>query len=61
MSLDEARRQMSELSELAPVVTGEARPSPRSGEASTATQGAARSGTDDLMEQVVERSNVVAA
>jgi len=61
MSLDEARRQMSEISELAPIVTGEACPNPRSGEASTATQETARSGSDRLMEQVVERSNVVAA
>lgn len=61
MSLDEARRQMSESAELARVATGEARLSPRSGEASPATQGAVHSGTDHLMEQVVERSNVVAA
>lgn len=61
MSLDEARRQMSEPSELARVATGEARPSPRSGEAFPATQGPERSGTDRLMEAVVERSNVVAA
>lgn len=61
MSLDGARRQMSELSELARVAPGEARPSPCSGEVPTATQGAERSGTDHLMDAVVERSNVVAA
>jgi hypothetical protein len=61
MSLDEAKRQMSEPSELASAVTGEARPNPRSGEASSAAQGAERSGIDYLMERVVERSNVVAA
>jgi group II intron reverse transcriptase/maturase len=61
MSLDGATRQMSESSELARIVTGEASPSPRSGEASPATQGTERSGTDHLMEGVVGRSNVVAA
>lgn len=61
MSLDGARRQMTETSELAPAVMGEARQGQRSGEAPTATQGAECSGTDHLMEVVVERSNVVAA
>ncbi len=48
---------MSETSELAPAVTGEARQGQRSGETLPATQGAERSGSDCLMEQVVERSN----
>ena len=50
MSLDGARRQMSEPSELASAVTGEARQGQCSGEAPAATQGAERSGTDHLME-----------
>jgi len=41
---------MSEPSELASAVTGEALAGQRSGEAPAATQGAERSGTDHLME-----------
>ena len=40
---------------------GEAPTTERSGEASRAAHGDARSGTDHLMEQVVERGNLQAA
>ena len=50
-----------EQMELALEATGEARQSQRSGEAGPTARGAERSGTDDLMEQVVERSNLARA
>jgi len=56
MSLDGELRQMSGQPELAREVGGEAH-DPRSGEAPPATQGSEHSGSDHLMEQVVERSN----
>ncbi len=57
MSLEGARRQKSEQLELALDNRGEAPTSQRSGEAPTATGGNERSGTDRLMERVVERGN----
>jgi len=53
-----ARRQKSEQLELPLDGRGEAPRSRRSGEASTAANGDGHSGTDCLMEQVVERGNV---
>jgi group II intron reverse transcriptase/maturase len=57
MSLEGAKHQMFRQLELALEPRGEAPHGQRSGEAPTATQGAERSGTDHLMEEVVERSN----
>jgi len=54
-------RQMSRQLELPLVGRGEAPCRKRSGEALTAADGGARSGTDCLMERVVGRSNVKAA
>jgi len=56
-----ARRQMSGQLELPLEGGGEAPQGQRSGEAPTAANGHGRSGTDRLMEQVVERGNVTAA
>jgi RNA-directed DNA polymerase len=61
MSLEDARRQMSKQLELPFESRGEAPRQEWSGEASTATKGDERSGTDHLMEQVVERGNAQAA
>jgi hypothetical protein len=55
MSLIETRRQKSMQMELLPDGRGETSNEGRSGEASTATNGNGRSGTDHLMEEVVER------
>ena len=56
-----ARRQMSTHVELPLAERGEAPNAQRSGEALTAAQGTGRSGTDPLMERVVERGTVTAA
>lgn len=61
MNLEDATRQESGQPELTPENRGEAPKVPRSGEASTAGQGSGRSGTDHLIEQVVERGNLLAA
>jgi len=61
MSLGGARRQMAGQLELPLEWRGEAPRGERSGEAPTADQGDGRSGTDRLMEQVVERGNAKAA
>jgi RNA-directed DNA polymerase len=61
MSLEDARRQMSKQLELPFESRGEAPRHERSGEASTAAKGDERSGTDHLMERVVERGNAQAA
>jgi group II intron reverse transcriptase/maturase len=62
VSLEDARqRQKSVSAELPPEHRGEAPKVRRSGEASTATNGNERSGTDRLMEEVVEGSNAKAA
>lgn len=62
MSLEDARqRQKSVSAGLPPEHRGEALKERRSGEASTATNGNERSGTDRLMEEVVEGSNARAA
>src|ERR1019366_2295654 len=63
MSLEEAMRQKSGQPELPSEGRGEAPRVERSGEASTATHGNERSGTDDtrLMERVVARGNVMVA
>lgn len=61
MSLEDARRQMSKQLELPFESRGEAPRQDRSGEASTAAKGDERSGTDHLMERVVERNNAKAA
>ena len=61
MSLEDAMRQKSRQLELPLDGRGEAPRSQRSGEASTAANGNERSGTDRLMEEVVERGNVKAA
>ena len=58
VSLRNARRQKSTQVELPLGDRGEAPTDPRSGEASTATNGNERSGNDHLMEKVVERSNM---
>jgi retron-type reverse transcriptase len=47
--------------ELALEATGEARQSQRSGEAGPTAQGNDRSGNDDLMDRIVERSNLARA
>lgn len=59
--LGRARRQKAMQMELALEPRGAAPRGERSGEAPTATNGNERSGTDHLMEEVVERSNVQAA
>src|SRR5437764_893725 len=61
MSLDGTRRQKFAQAELPLSGRGEAPRGQRSGEASSATNGDGRSGTDHLMEEVVERGNVKAA
>lgn len=61
MSLEGARRQKARQLELPLGCRGEAPRTRRSGEAPTATKGDGRSGTDLLMEQVVERGNAKAA
>lgn len=58
MSLEDARLQKSTNVELAKDDRDEVSKGLRSGEASTATNGSARSGTGHLMEEVVEASNV---
>lgn len=58
MSLEDARRQKSGQPELPQRKKGEAQKTQRSGEASTAANDNERSGTDHLMELVVEASNV---
>ncbi|MDI6872646.1 MAG: group II intron reverse transcriptase/maturase [Bacillota bacterium] len=58
MSLVGAGHQKSVQTELPFEVRGEALGGERSGEASTATSGDGRSGTDHLMEEVVERGNL---
>ena len=59
VSLGGARRQMSTQVELPLESRGEALRGERSGEALTAAHGNGRSGTDHLMERVVERGNVM--
>ena len=61
MSLEKARRQKTEQLVLPLYGRGEAPKSQRSGEASTATNGNERPGTDRLMEEVVQRGNAKAA
>lgn len=63
MSLEDAMRQMSRQLELPLDGLGESPTVAGSGEASTATRGTERSGSDDpsLMERVVERDNVIVA
>ncbi len=61
MSLEGDMRQMSEQLELPLEDRGEAPNGQRSGESSTATNGDVRSGTDHLMEEVVEHGNLLAA
>ena len=61
MSLEGERRQKTGQLELAWGDKGEAPKDPCSGEAPTAAKGNERSGSDLLMEQVVERSNAKAA
>lgn len=57
-----ARHQKSiEQIELPLEERGEALPAQRSGEATSTAQGLERSGADDLMEQIVERSNLARA
>ncbi len=58
MSLQDAARQMARQLELPFGDRGEAPTTGRSGEASRAASGTGRSGTDHLMEQVVERGNL---
>lgn len=61
MSLGRARRQKTRQLELPLEARGEAPQGQRSGEARTATSGHGGSGTDRLMERVVERGNVAVA
>ncbi len=61
MSPNDARRQKPEQLGLPLEGRGEAPRGQRSGEASTLTNGEVRSGSDQLMEQVVARGNVRAA
>jgi len=61
VNLGGARRQMSKQLELPLEAGGEAPQGQRSGEAPTAAHGDGRSGTDRLMERVVERGNVTVA
>jgi group II intron reverse transcriptase/maturase len=61
MSLEDAKHQKPALAGLAEGDRGEASKDLGSGDASTATKGNERSGTEHLMEQVVEASNAQAA
>ena len=61
MNLGKARRQMADHSELPPKNRGEAPRVKRSGEARPAAHDNERSGTDHLMERVVERGNALEA
>jgi RNA-directed DNA polymerase len=61
MPLKKAMRQMTRQRELTFFDTGEARSAGRSGEADLAMQADGDSGTADLMERVVESSNINAA
>ena len=61
MGVGKAKRQKAAQAELPLVGRGEAPMNQRSGEARPAAQGDERSGTDRLMEKVVERSNAKAA
>jgi retron-type reverse transcriptase len=61
VSLEDARRQKTKQMVLPLEGRGEAPRGQRSGEASTATSGNERPGTDRLMEEVVQRSNAKAA
>ena len=62
MHHDKARHQKSiDQIELPLEGTGEARRGERSGEAASTAHGSERSGTDDLMDQIVERSNLARA
>ena len=61
MSLDGARRQKTAQAELPFPGRGEAPRGKRSGEVTSAASGDGRSGTDHLMEEVVERGNMKAA
>ena len=61
MSLEEDRHQKSRQLELPLGARGETSREERSGESSTATHGEERSGSDRLMEQVVEKDNAKAA
>jgi len=61
VSLQDARRQKSRQLELPLGGRGEAPKAERSGEASRAATGDARSGTDHLLDAVVERGNAQAA
>ena len=58
MSLDGTRRQKAAQAELPFPGRGEAPREKRSGEVTTAANGDGRSGTDHLMDEVVERGNV---
>lgn len=58
MSLERAKRQKSEQTELPLEFKGEAQEYQRSGEAPTAMDGIARSGTEHLMEEAVGGANV---
>jgi RNA-directed DNA polymerase len=61
VSLDETKRQKSAQAELPLPRRGEAPSGKRSGEVSPAANGNGGSGTDHLMEEVVERGNMKAA
>jgi RNA-directed DNA polymerase len=61
MSLEGDRRQKSAQAELPLRAQGEAQCRERSGESPTAARGDERSGTDHLMERVVERNNAKSA
>lgn len=61
MNLGGARRQRVKQVELPLEAGGEAPQGQRGGEAPTAAHGDGRSGTDHLMERVVERGNVTVA
>lgn len=61
MSLESETRQMSRQLELPVEHSGEARTNERSGEAQTVTHGDERSGTDQLIEQMVARDNCIQA
>jgi RNA-directed DNA polymerase len=61
MSLEREWRQMTRQLELPLQPRGEAPRVERSGEAQTATHGDERSGTDDLLEQIVARDNCIQA
>lgn len=61
MCLGNAKHQMSRQLELPTAQLGEAESGGRSGEAQSATHGDERSGTDDLLEQIVARDNCIQA